>query len=154
MKSVIESPWNVGDKLYCTAAATFSFTTFEGAMSNAAEKARAHNLEVFPIIQLRVVGVRMYALQDWRIDSDGPIPIQSAAENVYKVMRNRDGLDVVVLTQDMNEVCKVLWPESKPFHDAFGPIEEEGGFTQIIYVCALNVDGNYKLIEVLDDQDW
>ncbi len=151
-KSIIECPWNVGDKLYCTAAATFSFTTFDGALSNALGKLR-DGAEVFPIIQLRVIGVRMYTLRLGIDNTQEVVPIKSATEKTYKVIRNDTLGRIVLITEDMKDMVRLEWPESKPFHDAFGPIEE-GKFRQIMHVCALHVNGNYKLIEVLDDQDW
>ena len=152
-KSVIECPWTVGDKLYCTAAATFSFVTFEGAMHQALKKLDKGS-DIFPLIQLRVTSVRMYMLVDGEDGALDAVPVESATENIYKVMRNRSkAMAITIVTRDMDEVVRLEWPKSQPFHDAFGPMEE-GSFRQVMHVSALNVDGNYKLIEVLDDQDW
>ena len=149
MKSVIECPWDVGDKLYCTAAATMSLLTFEGALRGAIQRLRV-GVEVFPLIQLRVIGVRMYQVVEGELDA---VPVTSATEDTYKVIRNDTLGRVILITKDMKGMVRLAWPESKPFHDAFGPIEV-GKFRQIMHVCALHVDGVYKLIEVLDDQDW
>ncbi len=157
-KSVIECPWEVGDQLFLAPS------NFDKVRSTSDEVIKAYVIDgyngdpdkhapVFPIIQLRVIGVRTHHFYLDDEDTMRCVPVTSALEDVYKVMRNRgNSLAVALLTMDMKEVVRLDWPESRPFHDAFGPIEDK--FTQVMYVSALNVDGNYKLIEVLDDQDW
>ncbi len=153
-KSVIECPWEIGYKFACSVG-TAIFPNNAAAAANILDELWEDHavIDVFPVVQLQVVSVRMF-----RVTGRGATlritPAALVAENRYKVIRNNDTLgSIVLLTYGMDKVVRVEWPESKPFHDAFGPIEE-GKFRQIMYVAALNVDGNYKLIEVLDDQDW
>lgn len=151
-KSIIECPWDVGDKLYL---APNSFHRTRPTSDDAIKDYMwFHDCgPVFPIVQLRVVGMRVHHL---RFDTHGVMcctPVTSAIEDIYKVIRSNKTQAIAILTQDMSEVVRLEWPASKPFHDALGPVEENK-FRQVMYVSALNVDGNYKLIEVLDDQDW
>lgn len=149
-KSVIKCPWKVGDKLYLQVDGE-PMPTMEDVKGNLLSHFGLDT--VFPVVQVRVIGIRLYHGKD-RSDAGGTlIPVTSATEAVYKVMRNRTTMRIALLTQDMEEIIRVDWPASKPFHDALGPIDD-GMVHQTMYVAALNVDGHFKLLEVLDDQDW
>ncbi len=149
-KSVIKPRYAIGDSVFCTHQYII-YDTYEDSIQGIMAEEGIHDQtedRVFPSIRMRVDSIRLRRIVDGEV-----VEVMSALESVYKVMRNRGNtMDITILTQDMSRVVRLEWPASKPFHDAFGPMEEK--FTQIIYVSALNVDGNYKLIEVLDDQDW
>ncbi len=148
-RSVIESRYEVGHTVFCTHQLCVHDSEDKALHEVIHDGYTEDEDRIFPLIQMRVVGVRLYRYVDGEF-----VAVRSALENIYKVVRNRNtGMNITLLTREMTAVIKVEWPASQPFHDAFGPIEE-GKFRQIIYVSALNVDGNYKLIEVLDDQDW
>ena len=153
-KSVAKSSYKIGDIVFITSESDAVCKTVDTAISAVKVSCAFFDTEppeVFPVIQLKVVSIRQYGKVDDPEYDRGYTPITSASEDVYKVIRNNTNRDIVIMTRGMDEVVRLQWPESKPFHDALGPIEN---VRQIIYVSALNVDGNYRLIEVLDDQDW
>lgn len=157
--SIIESPYNVGDVLYVADGRIDSHV--EGAITSSLEEYFARADLVMPKI-VAIAKVKVVSVARYRINPTPGRPavnlalIKSFGTAVYKVVRHTGFLtgSVGLLREDAEEFVRVQWPESKPFHDAFGEIDSEGGTRQVIYVRAIEVDGHYKLEEILDDQDW
>ena len=157
--TIIESPWPVGTILYLTDLGD-AYSSRQGALDKMMQSCAVFDApmpDLAPSIQVRVIGIRMNKLV--KLDSGGVEyqPTKSVIEEQYKVVRTTaDVATVVLISKEATEVKRLSGAHAIPFHDAFDFIDRDGTklIRQIIYVNALCVDGNYKLLEVLDDQDW
>jgi len=158
-KSIIDCPWEIGDKLYVlvnphgrtTLALDSQVVALDELMGRYSSKIGVCIIAA-PLVAVKVVGVRMFD-----ISGDYPIAIRGGiTERTYKVVRINKLSDIgkaVLIDKVSGDVSRLEWPDSKPFLEAFNyPVDSK--IREVIYVAALNVDGNFKLIEVLDDQNW
>lgn len=106
-------------------------------------------LKVVAVLPMKVIPVPGKPAFDY-------VPVKSLGIARYKAMRHTGFPEgaVALLKEDGDEVVRVVWPESKPFHDAFGAVDENTGTRQVLYCTAIEVDGNYRLQEILEDQEW